>query len=148
MKIWPHVQLFFQLRLLSTLMVCITNTCHWNFHQITIIWSIILDWPYHSSKHVTYFIYHCFDALLSLKVFIKIFINFTHAQYTHTQYMIWWSFQQYCVRETIRAAWKQHDCTSINPVGPPSSSSSHKVKKLGTKWSKLLGTRTKLRKKT
>ena len=33
---------------------------------------------------------------------------------------------------------------SINPPGPPLSSSGHKVKKLGTKWSKLLGTRTKL----
>lgn len=33
---------------------------------------------------------------------------------------------------------------SINPVGLPLSGSGHRVKKLGIKWSKLLGTRTKL----
>lgn len=33
---------------------------------------------------------------------------------------------------------------SINPPSFPLPSSGHKVKKLGTKWSKLLGTRTKL----
>lgn len=78
-KIWTWIMwhqsnyFFVRLRPLSTLTVCITNSCHWSFHLITVIWSIILDWPNHTSHNVTYFIYHCVDAPLSLKITIKVF---------------------------------------------------------------------------
>jgi len=78
-KIWTWIMwhqsnyFFVRLRLLSTLTVCITNSFHWSFHLITIIWSIILDWPNHTFRHITYFIYHCEDAPLSLKIAIRHF---------------------------------------------------------------------------
>ena len=50
-----------------------------------------------------------------------------------------------CQEHTAATAEKNNmTAPSINPAGLPLSSSGHKVKKLGTKWSKLLGTRTKL----
>lgn len=72
------------------------------------------------------------------------FIKFNYFYSCRLQYTIWWTLQQHYVWKTSRAISKQYDCTFINPVAPPLSSSGHKVKKLGTKWSKLLGTRTKL----
>lgn len=102
-KIWTWIMwhrsnyFFVRPRLLSTLTVCITNSCHWGFHLITIIWSIILDWPNHTSHHARHFIYHWADVPSSPKivigyspkvqywwffeigVFTTVFINFTPA---------------------------------------------------------------------
>lgn len=78
-KIWTWIMwhgsnyFFVRPRLLSTLTVCITNSGHWSFHLITIIWSIILDWPNHTFYHVTLFIYHCVDAPLSPRAAIRHF---------------------------------------------------------------------------
>lgn len=58
------------------------------------------------------------------------------------QYLIWLPLPRCCLEEQQRE--NNRAAPSINPGRLPSSGSGHGVKKLGTKWSKLLGTRTKL----
>lgn len=85
-----------------------------------------------------------FNVLLvvhQIAVLISMFINFTPARYSI------WCDGHY--RSTVSGKPQEQQAgnmtaPSINPTGLPLSSSGHKVKKLGTKWSKLLGTRTKL----
>lgn len=60
-------------------------------------------------------------------------------------YMVWRALLQCCVWENHKSSSRETTwlhCPLIQCL--PLSSSGHKVKKLGTKWSKLLGTRTKL----
>lgn len=73
-------------------------------------------------------------------VFFTMFINFTRAKKSM------WYVSDNCNTVPRKEQQPGNNMTvpSINPVGLPLSSSGHKVKKLGTKWSKLLGTRTKL----
>lgn len=73
--------------------------------------------------------------------FNTIFIKFTPAKYS-----IWYDghYSNTVSRKPREEQLGNMTAPSINPVGLPLSSSGHKVKKLGTKWSKLLGTRTKL----